>query len=215
MTTDAGQVADLEKNILGQAQRLAEEHLANGRAARENILRENSQRLRLREEHEIQAARAEGERLYRRRVQAAEIHLRADTDRLRWTLVSAVMDQVRTRLGEVAESAEYAEILRAYLREAAQAMGVASLHARLNGRDRPRFAASWQALAQQAAPGIAITLDEETFAGSGGVMALSEDGRMRVDNSFEGRMERMQDGIYRIVMERLFSAAPHTGALHG
>ena len=216
MTANDSQVAALERNILQQAERLAAEHIANAQATCERILREATERLRLREEHAILTAKAEGERLYRRRVQAAAIRLRADTDRLRWTLVSAVMDQLRRRLAEVAEGADYPALLRRHLQEAARAIGGKLLHARLNARDRPRFAHDWLDLAQQAAPQTEIVLDQETFTGMGGVVVLSADGLVRVDNSFEGRLALMEDELQRVIMEALFATPPHQDAApHG
>lgn len=209
MSAAPDQALDLERNILRQAQQLAEEHLAHGRAVHDRILGESAERLRRREQEAILAARAGGEQLYRRQVQAAELRLHAETDRLRWTLANAVMDQLRGPLEDVARSAAYANILLTLLREGARAIGATSLRARINSRDRARFAGSWQALVEPVLPGIAVALDDETLDASGGVMVMSEDGRIRVDNSFEGRLERMRDDLYRAIMQRLFANTAH------
>ena len=81
------QVTELESAILQRANRLAAEFKQRAERSRDNILREASDRLRLREEREILAAKTQAERSYRQRVQAAEIKHQEELDRLRWDLV--------------------------------------------------------------------------------------------------------------------------------
>ena len=71
--SDADDVAGLEKALTERARKLSEEHLVNGRQARDLILIETRQRLRLEEERETLAAKGEGERVYQRRAQAVEL----------------------------------------------------------------------------------------------------------------------------------------------
>lgn len=101
--SDSGQIAGLESALLARAQRLADEYLANGRQARQHILDDASQRLRIEEEREVLAAKAHAERIYQQRVQAAELSLHAEFDRARWSLVNAVLDALPARLAELAQ----------------------------------------------------------------------------------------------------------------
>jgi vacuolar-type H+-ATPase subunit E/Vma4 len=43
----------------------------------------------------------------------------------------------------------------------------------------------------------------------------SADGKIGVDNTFEGRLERMQDDLHRVVTERLFASTETLAALSG
>jgi len=71
------QITELEAAILQRANRLAAEFRQRAERSRDNILREASDRLRLREEREVLLAKALAERAYRRQVQASELKLRA------------------------------------------------------------------------------------------------------------------------------------------
>jgi len=92
--TQEAQVRELESALLARAKSLAEEHLRAAKAARERIVAQYNDKLRLREEKEVLAAKQTSEKQYKRKVQAAEIRAQGELDRLRWNLVQAVMDQV-------------------------------------------------------------------------------------------------------------------------
>ncbi len=62
------QVTALEKAILERAQTLADEHSDQARRARERILADSAERLRLMEDREVLVAKARAEREYRRQV---------------------------------------------------------------------------------------------------------------------------------------------------
>lgn len=202
--SEADNISGLETALAERARKLAEEHLAGGRQARERILAETRERLHIDEEREVLAAKAQAERAYQQRVQAAELDLRAGLDRLRWELVHAVLARLPARLEkEVADEPCYRPLLLAYLREGAQAIERDELVAQLNRRDWQRFHQDWETLAQEAAPGKRIALSSETLDSIGGVLVESSDGNIRFDNTFEGRMERMNEALRGAIAERL------------
>lgn len=202
--SEADDVAGLEAALSERAKKLAEEHLANGHQARERILAETRQRLHIEEEREVLAAKAQAERTYRQRVQAEELDLRADLDRLRWELADAALAGLPQRLDELAaDEGRYLPLLRDYLREAAQAIERDGLVARLNARDLRRLQEDWERHAREAAPGKRLALSPEPLDCTGGVLVLSETGDIRFDNTFEGRMERLGESLQGAVAERL------------
>lgn len=202
--TDTDQISGLEAALAERAQKLAGEHLAGGHQARERILAETRQRLHIEEEREVLAAKAQAERAYQQRVQAAELDLRAGLDRLRWELVHAVLAKLPARLEEqTADESCYLPLLLAYLHEGAEAIERDELVAQLNRRDWQRFRQDWESLARQAAPGKRLTLSPETLNSLGGVLVASTDGNIRFDNTFEGRMERLDETLQGAVAERL------------
>ena len=75
--SDVDDVSGLEVALMERARKLSEGHLLNGRQARDLILLETRQRLRLEEERETAAAKAQGERVYQQRIQAVELDIRA------------------------------------------------------------------------------------------------------------------------------------------
>ncbi len=212
--SDADDIAGLESALAERARKLAEEHLLNGRQARDLILMETRQRLSLREERETLAAKAEGERAYQQRVQAAELAFRARLDRVRGLLISATLTKLRERLAALAENeARYLPLLLKYLREGAQAIERDELIARVNARDRLLLQNDWAERAEKAAPNKRLTLSTESLNCIGGVIVASADGNIRFDNTFEGRMERLAESLQRSVAERL---SPRAGeVVHG
>jgi V/A-type H+-transporting ATPase subunit E len=125
------------------------------------------------------------------------------------------MSGVRERLSQLGtDEASYLPLLRQLLNKAADAVP-GELIAQLNGRDRQRLAAGWEAFCREAVPGRRIALAEDVLEVSGGVMIYDATRNVRVDNTFEGRMERQQAELERVVMERLFASVAHMGALFG
>ncbi|BBI99450.1 hypothetical protein FGKAn22_11430 [Ferrigenium kumadai] len=204
-------ISGLETALEERARKLAEEHLANGHQARERILAETRQRLHIDEEREVLAAKAQAEHAYQQRVQAAELELRAGLDRVRWELVHAVLAKLPASLEEqVADQSHYLPLLLAYLSESALAIERDELIAQLNRRDWQRFHQNWETLARQTAPGKRLTLSPETLDSIGGVLVASADGNIRFDNTFEGRMERLDETLRGAIAERLEPRAMET-----
>jgi len=196
---------DLEKAILERGQSLASEHVHQGEHNRAEILKVSAEKLRLLEEKEILLAKSHAERDYRREVRASEIGMQATLDRLRWALVSQVIDKVRTELAELAkDEGRYRPILSGLLASAAAAIEGDDLIASLNDADRRRFGDSWKEIAAAAAPDKTIVLASEGRDCSGGVMVATKDGRVRIDNTFEARLERLEPALCRVIVERLF-----------
>ena len=211
------QVASLKQAILERAKSLADEHMRQAQRARERILADSGERLRLLEEEEMLLAKSRADREYRRLVQSSEIHMQADMDRMRWGLVQTVMQGVSGRLKTLqADDESGLALLRALLVEAAQVIERDELVARLSEVDHRRVRDRWNAEFRDAVPGKTIELSAETCPCSGGVLVESTDGRISVDNTFEGRMSRLEADLQRVILERLFSSAGQMGTLfHG
>jgi V/A-type H+-transporting ATPase subunit E len=211
------QVKVLEQALLARANELVREHLDKAALEKQRILSEVAQRLRLAEEHEILKAKQDADRLFRRRVQAAEIRMQGDLDRLRWTLVQSVVAAVRGELARIVEDRDaYAAVLAGYLASGAAHIDDHALVAELSPRDRDRFGRDWADFAGRAAPGKHVELGETCHAGSGGVILRTPNNRVRIDNTFEGRLDRLADALNRAVLEHLFASVPHMETIfHG
>jgi V/A-type H+-transporting ATPase subunit E len=207
--SEADDVSGLETALMERARKLSEGHLVNGRQARDLILLETRQRLRLEEERETVAAKAQAERVYQQRVQAVELDIRARLDRLRWRLANDVLAKLRARLSALAEDeTNYLSVIVSYLRECAQAIERDELVVHCNARDLQRLQRDWARLAESAAPNKRLTLSHDAINRSGGVVVVSADQNIRLDNTFEGRMERLADSLQGSIAERL---APQSG----
>ncbi len=206
MNVDRQQVVDaLEQALLERASKLADEYVARAERARRHLLDEAQEKLHLREQQATMRAQAEAERYYRRQVQASELELVRRLDRLRWTLVQDVLEGVRNGLRAYTEKPEYETTFTALLHQAAGAIEREELVAEANQADIERFGARWETLAA-GVEGKRIRLAPHPIDCSGGVRVRDPDDRIRVDNTFEGRLDRLQEGLLQVVTERLFAA---------
>ncbi len=197
-------ISGLEAALAERARKLADEHLAGGRQARERILEETRERLQLEKDREMLAAKAHAERAYLQHVQAAELELRAELDRLRRELSDAALSRLPERLAAlVADEARYLPLLRNYLRDAVQAIERDELVAKVNARDLQSLQKDWERYAAEAAPGKKLRLAPEPLGCIGGVLVESADRTIRCDNTFEGRLERMEETLQGAVAEKL------------
>lgn len=202
---DTGHGAEsLEHAILQRAEAQASACLAQGERDRESILQQSSRRLSVQEERAREAAAAAAERAFRRKVQAREIDLQSALDRQRWTLVQSVFGELHARLERLhGDEAAYLAVFRRLLREAASAIEDDELTAAVNEADRRRWAGRWTGLVQDLRPGKTIHLAQEAHACTGGVVVSSVDKRLRVDNSFEGRLRRLEPILHRVILGKL------------
>jgi len=203
-------VESLESALFERASKLGEEYLARARQTRERMIEEANERLRIREEREVLAAEAEAERLYRRRVQAMELQLQAEIDRHRWELMAEVKADMRRRFVEHSRTEAYRDTVARLLAEGVAALdgnrgGDDELVAQLNAEDLERFGVEWEAYAGEV--GVSsVKLDAAPGQFLGGVLVRNVDDSMRMDNTFEGRMDRLEDAINQVIAEALFPA---------
>jgi V/A-type H+-transporting ATPase subunit E len=208
------QVEELERAILSRAKRLADEYRERAQHSRDNILREAAERLRLREQREESIARSLGDRTYRQQVQASELKMQSHLDRVRWNLVTDVEGRLRERMQIfMADDNAYGVSLKTLLAQAAVEIEAEDLVAELNARDRQRLEPEWDSIVAEAAPGKTVRLAEEPIECVGGIRVRSSDNRIRVDNTFEGRLERLRSRIQQVILERLLPGGLETGSV--
>ena len=198
------QVEALEKAILEHANEMARESEKSAEIGRRNILRESSERLHLREEKETLLAKSQAERAYLRKVQADELKLRSNLDHMRWNLVQMVMQRLAQRMSELRrDQARYQSLLQVLLRQAAEQIDGPELLVSLNQEDRRLLQPRWEAFTDDLAPDKHILLDERTIETLGGLLVTAPDQRQRIDQTYEGRLARLQDKIRLVLVERL------------
>lgn len=197
---------DLENALLERAEKLAQEYRERARRARQHILEDAHERLHIREQNEVLAAQADAERLFRRQIQASELKLKSKLDKLRWQLIQSVLRELPERLQQNGEDREaYMKLLHTFLVAAAADIESDELVAEANASDLAYLQMHWQHFSADIAPGKQITLAATPIGCSGGVLLRSKDNRIRIDNRFEGRIERFQGDLLRIITERLFA----------
>ncbi len=208
------QVQELEQAILARAERLAAELGERASRSRDSILREASERLRLREAREEAIAKSLGERTFRQRVQASELKMQTTLDRLRWNLVQDVERRLADRMRAfMQDEPAYGHWLSALIETAAAEIERDSILVCANPRDHQRLFARWDSIAEHLPEGHSAALEDTPIETLGGVLVLSEDRRIRVDNTFEGRLARLRPRIQQSILERLLPGGFDTGNL--
>jgi V/A-type H+-transporting ATPase subunit E len=203
------QVDQLEQVLLSQAQSLAQEELRNAVVACSRIRSEAAARLRLLEERETLAAKSDAERLVRRRIQADETRLSGELDRLRWTLSETILSRVKDALSALTQDPEhYLPVLSGFLAEAARELPLGPLVAEVNGTDLDRLRPVWPKWYRQAAPDRQVELAAHGLPSVGGMRIRTADNRVRLDQTFEARLTRLEEDLARSAMEQLFAGKP-------
>ncbi|HSO83711.1 V-type ATP synthase subunit E [Thiocapsa sp.] len=208
------QVQELEQAILARAERLAGEYRERANRSRDNILREAAERLRMRESREESIAKTLAERTFRQHVQASELKMQTHLDQMRWNLVQDVERALAGRMKAFGEDLQrYDAWLDSLILRAANLIEEKSLVVLANARDLRRLDERWDVI-QETLPGHkTVTLSKEPIETLGGVLVASRDRRIRVDNTYEGRLERLRPAVQQVILERLLPSGFDTGNL--
>lgn len=210
------QAQTLEQAILARAERLAGEFRERGKRARDTILRDAAERLRLREGREEAIAKALGERTYRQQVQAEELHMQSNLDRVRWNLVLDVEGQLAGRMTALINDPEsYLRTLRGFIDTAVAQIERPALAVHANARDLRLLGGAWTDISRTLPPDKQVTLAADPIEILGGVLVVSDDRRIRVDNTFEGRRSRLRLRLQQVILERLLPNGYETGSVFG
>lgn len=205
-------VHDLEAAILNQAQQLANQFHEQAERSRDEILREARKRLHDREEHEVLLAKSLADRSYRRQVLSQELALQAKLDRLRWGLVQSTQQRLKEELEQLAETEErYLPLLRDLIVRGVAGFDQQTLVVEANARDHGRLSSVWDDI-RRATEGKQVALGDTPLDCSGGVVVRTPDNRVRLDQTFEGRMHRLAGELHRVIQEKLFPGM--TGQQH-
>jgi V/A-type H+-transporting ATPase subunit E len=208
------QVQELEQAILARAERLAGEYRERASRSRDNILREAAERLRMRESREESIAKTLADRTFRQHVQASELKMQTHLDRMRWNLVQDVERALAGRMKTFSDDLQrYDPWLDSLIVRAANLIEEKSLIVSANARDLQRMAERWDAILETLPGHKTVTLSKEPIETLGGVLVASRDRRIRVDNTYEGRLERLRPAVQQVILERLLPSGFDTGNL--
>lgn len=211
------QAKQLEQAILERAERLAAEFRDRAKRSRDTILRQGAEKLRLREQREEGIARALGERTYRQQVQARELKMQSQLDRVRWNLVQNVEHRLADAMRDaMADDDTYLPTLIAFVAAAADVIERSVLVVSANATDRQLLESNWaavEAAVAERSAGKSVSLSVDAIDTLGGVLVTSDDGLVRVDQTFEGRLERLRPRIQQTILERLLPSGFDTATL--
>jgi V/A-type H+-transporting ATPase subunit E len=199
-------IEDLEKALLDRATALSREYSERARRSYAHFIEDENERLRLREEREVMAAKMQSEQVFRRMVQTEELLSIKQVDQLRWKLMSKVKNDVFQFLHQLTDNRqEYLNFLKTLLNNTIQNMPVKELVIEVNHNDRSWLAENWESLIDGLTNNQDLTLSENVCAATGGFLIYNKSYRVRVNNTFEGLMERYSEQINQIIAENLFA----------
>ena len=199
---------------MARAERLANEYRERAKRSRDAILRDAADKLRLREQREEAIAKALAERTYRQQVQAEELRLQSHLDLVRWNLVRDVEGRLAEQMqSHTGDDQRQLKTLIGLIGSAAAEIEHAALTVQANAHDRRLLAANWEQVLAALPGGKQATLAEESIDCLTGVLVTTADGRIRVDNTFEGRMARLRTRIQQRILERLLPSGFETGSI--
>ncbi|MEO5342322.1 MAG: V-type proton ATPase subunit E [Gammaproteobacteria bacterium SHHR-1] len=199
------QVKALEQAILERAQGLAEEIRARAVRQRDDILHHSAERLRQKEQRETQSAKVSAERNLRRQVQAGELRLQGRLEQLRWQLILELEQRLTERIAQLrAQPEDYADWMDQLIDEAVRLIPPDALRAEMNAEDLERFAPGWASRIERIAPGWYIELSPQPLRTLGGILFHSQNGKVRLDNRFEGRLARRSQAVRQAIQRQLF-----------
>ncbi len=167
------------------------------------ILEEAKRKAEQRRSDIIARGEKEAELLRQRIVANAKLKARKSGLDAKEELISAVFKEAEKELGKVASTDKYMDILRELIRE-----GVASVgeDAEVVGRKEDEKLLKGGLLEDLSKElGVKITLSPEKIESIGGVIVRSKSGKVEVNNTFETRMQRMQDTLRSEIAKILFA----------
>ncbi|MFK5894634.1 MAG: V-type ATP synthase subunit E family protein [Pseudomonadota bacterium] len=210
-------VEDLEKSLVQRANDLAEEYLQRAKRSHDHFIEDENERLQLREEKELLASKISAESLYRSRVQSSELNAQKRLDQLRWQLIKNVITEVKEKITNIAKNKDkYQQLLIAFINHGTAVIDSNHIIVELNQDDYLTMQSQWNEILEQIDSDKKIELSTQFHHHSGGVIVYDQNRSIRIDNSFEGRIERLSDSIYQLVAKQFFSELSHEGdKIHG
>jgi V/A-type H+-transporting ATPase subunit E len=212
MSTDGVQriIAEIERS----AEASASAALAEARTKADAMLAD----ARREAEAQAQAIVARGEQEAQRESQRILAEARIKARRARVKAQEDVVQQAFARARDTlqalaetgrAEGFEYAQVLEDLIVQSVISSGAGALDVLVCARDAEAVSAGMlervsRRLAAQSGAQISVQRSPEAIACSGGVVVRSADGTVRVENTFEARIERFRDAIRTRVAQELF-----------
>lgn len=210
-------VEDLEKALMQRANDLASEYLQRAKRSHDHFIDDENERLKLREEKEVMAAKMLAESIYRSRVQSSEQNVQKKLDQLRWQLIKDVITRVKEKMLDIVkDEKQYRQLIIEFIQYGITAIGSDSFLVEFNQTDYAKMESQWQSIIQEINGGENIKLSNHFHHMSGGIIMYDHKRSIRIDNTFEGRIDRLSECIHQMVAKQFFSELSHESEkIHG
>jgi len=210
-------VEDLEKALIQRANDLADEYLQRAKRSHDHFIEDENERLQLREEKEIMTAKMLADCTYRSQVQSSELEVQKKLDQLRWQLIKNVVSEAKEQIKQVVNNKqEYQQLIIEFIKHSLSAINSNHLIVEFNQKDYKNLQPLWPEIIEQIDSEKNIELSKQFHHMSGGIIVYNHKHSMRIDNTFEGRIERLSENIHQLVAEEFFSELSHeSDKIHG
>jgi len=210
-------VEDLEKALIQRANDLADEYLQRAKRSHDHFIEDENERLQLREEKEIMTAKMLADCTYRSQVQSSELEVQKKLDQLRWQLIKNVVSEAKEQIKQVVNNKqEYQQLIIEFIKHSLSAINSNHLIVEFNQKDYKNLQPLWPEILKQIDSEKNIELSKQFHHMSGGIIVYNHKHSMRIDNTFEGRIERLSENIHQLVAEEFFSELSHeSDKIHG
>jgi len=210
-------VEDLEKALMQRADDLAAEYLLRAKRSHEHFISDENERLKLREEKAVMSAKIKAESIYRSEVQSSELNVQKKLDQLRWQLIKDIINQVKKKIADTIKNEEqYEQLIINFIHYSSAAIDSNDLLVEFNQTDHHNIVLKWDAILSKINSSKNIELSDQFHSMSGGIIMYDQKRSVRIDNTFEGRIERLSETIHQRVAELFFSELSHESEkIHG
>jgi len=189
------------QEINREAERKIQYILSEAQREAEKLKEEAKKRAEAKAEWILRKAKTQAEMERRRIVANARLEVRKKKLALQEEYIERALEETRNRLANLPEG-EYFETLVKLTAEAVEELGVDKVVVRSNERTL-RLLAERLTEFREAVGNVEVIIGEPIQT-IGGVIVESADGRVRVDNTFEARMERFESELRATIARALF-----------
>ncbi|CAB50669.1 V-type ATP synthase subunit E [Pyrococcus abyssi] len=189
------------QEINREAERKIEYILNEAREEAEKIKEEAKRRAESKAEWILRRAKTQAELEKQRIIANARLEVRRKRLAVQEEIIRNVLDEVRKRLQEMPEE-EYFESIKALLKEAVEELKEGKVRVYSNERTLALISSRIEEIRDYLGS-ISIEIGS-AISTMGGVIVETEDGRIRIDNTFEARMERFEGEIRAKIAKVLF-----------
>jgi vacuolar-type H+-ATPase subunit E/Vma4 len=193
---------DLTRGVLGEAQAEARQILEDARSRAASIRQKAQEQADSRREEIRRRANREMEPIRSQAVASAQIEAQRLRLDFRERLLNQVFATARDSLHSAPDWADYGDILRGLIREAANSLAAKQAVIHADERTLEHLSASLLADMEEQL-GVHLERGGSLDSGDVGVVAETPDGHRRYQDTLEARLERLQDTlrapVYRIL----------------
>jgi len=201
-------IAEIDESSAGQVSGM----LAESKQKAEAVLNDARKKAEVEAGAIISRGEQEARRESQRILAEARIRARREKVKAQEEVVNLAFKSARESMQKMAEGKgdDYTTVLEELIKESVLSSSSEALEVIFNPRDKGLVSDdSLNKIAQEAGSElemtIALSASAEELSCLGGVVVKSADGKVRIDNTFEARIDRFRDNIRTLVAKELFT----------